>query len=142
MALGQFSNVGASITGRVLHPFFVHFVSWAAGLNIDQAFLVVALLTLALLIVTVAWILGYLTGMGALVLPLLLTPVLVDDMFGLYYCQDLFYAALLGCFFVLLTKGHTGLALILLLPLYLARESTILLAFAWAAIAWFEADYF
>jgi len=142
MALGQFGNIGASITGRVLHPFFVHFVSRAAGLNIDQAFLAVALVTLALMIVTLAWILGYITGIGALVLPLLLTPVLVDDMFGLYYCQDLFYAALLSCFFVALIKGRTVLALILLFALYLARESTILLAFAWAVIAWFESDFF
>jgi len=85
IALGQFGNVGASITGRVLHPFFVHFVSWAARLNIDQAFLVIALVTLALLIVTVAWILGYITGMGALVLPQLLTPVLVNDMYQVSY---------------------------------------------------------
>ncbi len=142
LALGRFGEVLGSISGRVLHPAFVRFVSWAAGLNIDQAFFVVALITLALLIGTVAWILRQVTGFGALVLPLLLTPVLVDDMFGLYYCQDLFYAALLGCFFVLLIRGRTWLALALLLPLYVTRESTILLALVWAAMAWFEADFF
>jgi len=142
MALGRFSEVLGSISGRVLHPFIVQFVSWTFGLNVDQAFLVVAVATLALLIVTVAWMLRQITGFGAMVLPLLLTPVLINEMFGLYYCQDLFYAALLGCFFIVLIKGHKGLALALLLPLFLARESTILLAFAWAVIAWFETDYF
>jgi len=140
LALGRFGEVPGSISGRVLHPAFVRFVSWAASLNIDQAFLVASLITLALLIGTVAWILRQVTGFGALVLPLLLTPVLIDDMFGLYYCQDLFFAALLSCFFVTLIKGHTWLALVLLFPLYLTRESTILLALAWAALAWFESD--
>lgn len=140
LALGRFGEVSGSISGRVLHPAFVRFVSWAAGLNIDQSFFIVALITLALLIGTVAWILREVTGFGALVFPLLLTPVLVGDMFGLYYCQDLFFAALLGCFFVVLIKGRTSLALVLLLSLYLTRESTILLAFAWAVLAWFESE--
>jgi len=140
LALGRFGEVPGSISGRVLHPAFVRFVSWAASLNIDQAFFVVALFTLALLIGTVAWILRQVSGFGALVLPLLLTPVLVGDMFELYYCQDLFFAALLSCFFVALIKGHTWLALVLLLPLYLTRESTIVLALVWAALAWFESD--
>lgn len=140
MALGRIGEVPGSISGRVLHPYFVRFVSWAASLDIDQAFLVAALITVALLIATVAWILWQITGFGAVVLPLLLTPVLVGDMFGLYYCQDLFFAALLSCFFVALIKGHTWLALVLLLPLYLTRESTILLAFVWAALSWVESD--
>src|SRR5579863_4720716 len=141
LALGRFGEVPGSISGRVLHPAFVWFVSWAASLNIDQAFFVVSLITLALLIGTVAWILRQVTGFGALVLPLLLTPVLIDDMFGLYYCQDLFFAALLSCFFLVLIKGRTWLALVLLLPLYLTRESTILLALVWVALAWFESDF-
>lgn len=141
LALGRFGDVPGSISGRVLHPAFVRFVSWAAGLNIDQAFLVAALIALALLIGTVAWTVRQVTGSGALVLPLLFTPVLVDEMFGLYYCQDLFYAALLGCFFVTLIKGRTRLAPVFLFPLYLTRESTILLAAVWASIAWFESDF-
>ena len=141
LALGRISEVPGSISGRVLHPYFVRFASWATGLNIDQAFLMVALITLALLIGTVAWILRQNTGFGALVWPLLLTPVLVDEMFGLYYCQDLFYAALLGCFFVALLKDRKWLALALLLPLYLARESTLLLALVWVALAWLESDF-
>lgn len=141
MALGRIGEVPGSISGRVLHPYFVRFVNWAADLNIDQGFLVVALITLALLIGTVARILRQTTGYGALILPLLLTPVVVDEMFGLYYCQDLFYAALLSSFFVVLIKGRTWLALVLLFLLYLTRESTILLALVWAALAWFESDF-
>jgi hypothetical protein len=142
LALGRFGEVPGSISGRILHPALVRFVSWAASLSIDQAFLVVALITLAVLIGSVAWILKEVTGFGALVLPLLLEPVVIDEMFGLYYCQDLFFAALLSCFFVVLIKGRTWLALAILLPLYLTRESTILLALVWAALAWFESDSF
>jgi hypothetical protein len=142
LALHQFGEVGGSIAGRMLHPETVRFTSWAAGLNVDQAFFVVALATLALFIWIVAWILKQVAGFGALVVPLLGTPLLIADMFGLYYCQDLFYAALLGCFFAALMKGHTRLALALLFPLFLTRESTILLALVWAGLAWFEADFF
>ena len=142
LALGRFNEVGGSIAGRMLHPAAVRLVSWAAGLNIDQAFFVVALSTLALLIGSVAWMLKQVAGFGALVVPLLGTPLLIVDMFGLYYTQDLFYAALLGCFFVTLIKGHTRLALALLFTLYLTRESTILLALVWAGFAWFESDFF
>lgn len=142
LALGQSEQVVGSIAGRILHPAFVRFVAWTLSLNIDQAFFVVDLIALAILAGTVAWILKHVAGFGALVLPLLFTPVLVREMFGLYYCQDLFYAALLGCFFVTLIKRRTWLALALLFPLYLARESTLLLAFVWAGFAWFESDFF
>jgi hypothetical protein len=140
MALGHFDEVPGTIAGRFLHPAFVRFVSWASGLNVDQAFFAVALVTLAILVGTTAWILRTATGFGALVLPLLFTPVLVGDMFRLYYCQDLFYAALLSCFFVALLKGRKWLALILLFPLFLTRESTILLAIVWGGTAWCESD--
>lgn len=140
MALGRFDKVPGTISGRVLHPACVRLVSYLSGLNVDQAFFLVALATLAALVGTVAWILKTTTGFGALVLPLLFTPVVVDGMFGLYYCQDLFYAALLSGFFVALMKGRKWLALLLLFPLFLTRESTILLAIAWGTAAWFDSD--
>ena len=140
MALGRFGEVPGSICGRILHPAVVRFISWATKLNIDQAFFTVALVTLAVLIVSVAWILKQTTGFGVFVLPLLFTPVLVEEMFGLYYCQDLFYAALICCFFVALLKRRKWLALSLLFPLFLTRESTVLLAAVWAVLAWCESD--
>jgi|GEM_PF-1352594 len=140
LALGRFNEVLGSISGRVLHPAAVRLVSFALGINIDQAFFVVALVSLALFIGTVAWILRQLTGFGALVLPLLFSPLVVEEMFGLYYCQDLFYGALLGCFFVALLKGRKLLALLMLFPLLLTRESTVLMAVVWAVIAWSESD--
>jgi len=66
LALGRFNEVLGSISGRVLHPATVRVVSFALGINIDQAFFVVALVSLALLIGTVAWILRQVTGFGAL----------------------------------------------------------------------------
>jgi hypothetical protein len=141
LALGRFGEVSGAISGRLLHPASVRFLSWSMGLDIAQAFFVMGLVALALFVGSVAWILKQVTGFGALVLPLLLTPVLIDDIFGLYYCQDLFYAALSSCFLVMLIKRRTGLALILLFPLYLTRESTILLALVWAGIAWCDSDF-
>jgi hypothetical protein len=141
LALGRAAKVPGSISGRILHPAFARVVSWATGANIDQAFWLVALVTLALLIGTVSGILRQTVGFGALVLPLLFTPVLVKGMFGLYYCQDLFYAALLACLFAALLKNHKWIGLAMLLPLFLTRESTVLVALVWAAIAWFESDF-
>jgi hypothetical protein len=131
LALGRFGDVPGSISGRFLHPMCARFVSWVTSLSIDDAFFLVALIALAVLISTVAWILKQATGYGALVLPLLLTPVLSNEMFRLYYCQDLFYAAVLSCFFLTLIKGRSWLALVILFFLCLTRESTILLALVW-----------
>ena len=141
MAMGRFGEAPASITGRILHPAFVRLVSGVSGINIDQAFMAVAIVSLAVLITTTACILKRVTGFGALVLPLLFAPVLVENMFGLYYCQDLFYAALLGCFFLALIAGRVPIASALLFLLFLTRESTLLLALAWMAIAWSESKF-
>jgi hypothetical protein len=141
LALGRYEEVMSSIAGRILHPAFVRLVCRVSGLNIDDAFLLVAVIALAVLVANVAWIMKQTTGAGALVLPLLFTPVVTRYMFGLYYCQDLFYAALLSGLFIALMRGRTAVALILLLPLYLVRESTVLLALVWASIAWFESDW-
>ena len=141
LALGQNDKVPGSIAGRILHPLSIRLVSSVFGLNIDTAFLAVGIVTLAVLCVSLAWILKQTTGFGALVLPLLFTPLVVHYMFGLYYCQDLFYAALLSCFFAAMLRGYKRIALLLLLPLYLARESTILLAVALGAMAWLDSDW-
>jgi hypothetical protein len=140
LALGRFGDVPGSISGRFLHPMVARFVSWVTGLSIDDAFFLVGLIALAVLISIVAWIMKQTTGFGGLVLPLLLTPLLSEEMFGLYYCQDLFYAALLSCFFLALSKERSRLALCILFILCLTRESTIMLALVWAAVAWFESD--
>ena len=141
LALGHYRDVPGSVAGRILHPLTVRLLSAVLGADIDTAFLLAAIVSLAALCGLMAWILKQVTGFGALVLPLLFTPLVVHYMFGLYYCQDLFYAALLGCFFAAMLKERKWLALLLLLPLYLARESTVLLAVAWGAVAWLDSDW-
>jgi hypothetical protein len=142
MALGRFGDIPGSICGRFLHPTLVHVVSWVTGLNIDRAFAATSLIALAFLIGSVAWILKKVTGIGVLVLPLLSTPVLVDEMFRLYYCQDLFYAALLAGFILSLIATKSCAALLILFALCLTRESTILLSLIWVVLAWMESDRF
>ena len=48
---------------------------------------------------------------------------------------SMFYAALLGCFFLALAAGCAPLASALLFLFFLTRKSTLLLALAWRAIA-------
>ena len=50
------------------------------------------------------------------------------DIFHDYYLPDLLHAAILAAILLCLLFGHTGLALLLLFPAYLARESTLLVA--------------
>jgi len=140
MAMGMSKNVMSSISGRILHPAAVRLVSWLTKVGVDQAFVIVALISLAVLLCNLALILRLVTGYGSLTLPLLATPVVIHSMFRLYYCQDLFYAALLSGMFVALLKGQKVLATGLLLPLSLTRESTILLTIVWAFILFQESS--
>jgi hypothetical protein len=50
------------------------------------------------------------------------------DIFHDYYLPDLLHAAILAAILLCLLFGHTALALLLLFPAYLARESTVLAA--------------
>jgi len=140
LAMGRTNEVLGSIAGRILHPLTVRGVQLVARVNIDRAFFIVDLAALAVLLLTVGWIMKRTLGSAVWLLPLLLTPVLVKEMFWLYYCQDLFYAALLACFFVLLITDHVWLAIALMFPLYLTRESTLLLAATVAGVAWLRSE--
>jgi hypothetical protein len=58
------------------------------------------------------------------------------DIFHDYYLPDLLHATILAAILLCLLFGHNGLALLLLFPAYLARESTLLLAFCLLFACW------
>ncbi len=58
------------------------------------------------------------------------------DIFHDYYLPDLLHAAILAAILLCLLFGHTGLALLLLFPAYLARESTLLVAICLIFACW------
>ena len=58
------------------------------------------------------------------------------DIFHDYYLPDPLHAAILAAILLCLLYGRTGLALLLLFPAYLARESTLLLALCLILACW------
>ena len=58
------------------------------------------------------------------------------DIFHDYYLPDLLHATILAAILLCLLFGHTGWALLLLFPAYLARESTLLVALCLIFAGW------
>jgi hypothetical protein len=123
MALRNFSNVPGSIAGRFLHPAVVYCLSHAAHIDVDRAFLAVAL---ASLLVFVVGLVALAETSPVATVAVVFSPVLLI-MFSLFYVQDLFYAALLTIFFLALRSQRDWLAVAMLPLLYFTRESTLLL---------------
>jgi len=98
-----------------------------AGLGIDTGFLAMGIVCLIALIALVAALLWSWRAPAAIFAGIFLMPFWVD-IFHDYYLPDLLHAAILAAILLCLLFGHTGFALLLLFPAYLARESTILVA--------------
>ena len=96
------------------------------------------MLSLLTLTIAVAWILKKLTHLPLLILPLLLSPV-SSQFISSFYHHDLFYAALLALFFLTLWREKPWiLSFVILVALFLTRESTLLLSLCIIAVAWIK----
>ena len=135
LALGQRVAVPAPFSARILGPAIAGWLGRVTGLGVDKGFLVLGILCLAALIGLIS---GYLWSWRApivLFAAVFLMPFWVD-MFHDYYLPDLLHGVLLAAMLVCLLHGYTSLGLLLLFPAFLARESTILVAFCLLAAGW------
>jgi hypothetical protein len=127
IAEGRVHDVIRPFSNRILHPIVVDTMG-ILHLSTRRSFLVVGILSLAILVATVSYV-----ARSALPYPaiaaLLATPFLLS-LFRDYYLPDIFHAALLGLFFLCLFQNKLWLALALLFLLYITRETTILLGAA------------
>ena len=139
LAKGNSQNVEKPYSQRILHPFVVRVFSKLTGATVEQGFLASAVTGLIVLSVGIPAILGLSGYRNFFILPLLLTPFLIQ-LFTDYYLHDLFHAALVATFFVGL-RYKPWVALIMLLPLYLTRESTFVLALCLLAFALHHRDW-
>jgi len=135
LALGQADAVPPPFSARILGPATAGWLGRVTGRGVDTGFLLLGILCLAALVALVAWLLWSWRAPVAIFAGVFLMPFWVD-IFHDYYLPDPLHAAILAAILLCLLFGHTGLALLLLFPAYLARESTLLVAVCLIFAGW------
>jgi hypothetical protein len=135
LALGQRSAVPTPFSARILGPATAGWLGRVTGLGVDTGFLLLGIVCLVALIGLVAGLLWSWRAPIAIFTGVFLIPFWAD-IFHDYYLPDLLHATILAAILLCLLYGHNGLALLLLFPAYLARESTLLLALCLLFACW------
>lgn len=135
LALGQHGAVPAPFSARILGPAIAGWLGRATGRGVDTGFLLLGIFCLITLVTLMAALLESWRAPIIVWAAIFLMPFWVD-IFHDYYLPDLLHAALLAALLLLLLYGHTSLALLLLFPAYLARESTLLAALCLVFACW------
>jgi hypothetical protein len=114
--------------GRFLHPLLARGIADITDLDLHKSFYILGLLSLLTLTIAVTCLLNRLTHFPLLILPLLLSPA-SSQFISSFYHHDLFYAALLALLFLTLWREKTWIpSCVILVALFLTRESTLLLS--------------
>jgi hypothetical protein len=135
LALGQREAVPAPFSARILGPATAGWLGRLTGLGVDTGFLILGIVCLVALISLVAGLLWSWRAPVAIFAGVFLMPFWVD-IFHDYYLPDPLHAAILAAILVCLLLGQSSVALLLLFPAYLARESTLLLALCLIFACW------
>jgi hypothetical protein len=135
LALGQRDAVPAPFSARILGPAMAGWLGRVTGLGVDTGFLLLGIVCLVALIGLVAGLLWSWRAPIGIFAAVFLMPFWVD-VFHDYYLPDLLHATILAAILLCLLFGYNGLALLLLFPAYLARESTLLLALCLIFACW------
>ncbi|MGC2402121.1 MAG: hypothetical protein WA510_20170 [Acidobacteriaceae bacterium] len=135
LALGPGGAVPAPFSARILSPAIAGFLGRITGRGVDAGFLVLGIVCLIALLVLMARLLQLLQTPTVIFAAIFLMPFWVD-IFHDYYLPDPLHAAILAAMLLCLLLGHSGWALLLLLPAYLARESTSLVAVCLLVACW------
>jgi hypothetical protein len=135
LALGQRSAVPSPFSARILGPALAGWLGRVSGLGVDSGFLILGVVCLLALLALVAALLWRIQAPTLVYAGIFLLPFWVD-VFHDYYLPDPLHAAILAALLLCLLLGHSGWALLLLLPAYLARESTSLVALCLVFACW------
>ncbi len=135
LALGQHGAVPAPFSARILGPAMAGWLGRVTGLGVDTGFLLLGIVCLMALLGLMAGLLWSWRAPLVVSAGIFLMPFWVD-IFHDYYLPDLLHAALLAALLLFLLSGYTSLAFRLLFPAYLARESTLLVAFCLVFACW------
>lgn len=124
--------------GRFLHPLLARGIADITSLDLHQSFFLLGLISLLTVTIAVTFLLNRLTHFPLLILPLLLSPA-SSQFISSFYHHDLFYAALLALLFLTLRREKTWVpSCVILVALFLTRESTLLLSLCIIAVAWIK----
>jgi hypothetical protein len=141
LAIGQHDLVPSPFSARILGPTIAGWLGRFSGGGVDTGFLLLGIVSLAALLALVFQLLRYGisrdSGLGdaALFGAVFLLPFWIE-IFHDYYLPDLIHAVILAALLLCLVAGRLSLAMLLLFPAFLARESTILVAICLAWAAW------
>ncbi|MEM3484503.1 MAG: hypothetical protein QXI12_02630 [Candidatus Methanomethyliaceae archaeon] len=140
MAEGRTQNVVKPFSTRILHPMTVAVLKGISGLNTHQSFFMVGLLALGILTMTLSSIIKSVTPYPAITIAFVLFTPFFLNLFKDYYLPDLFHAAALGLYFLLLVHNKLRSSLLVLFLLCLTRESTILLTLSVTLVSWYRSQ--
>lgn len=127
LAEGASQNVIKPFSTRILQPYTVGGLSILINIDLNTSFLIVGVITLIILVLTSTLLLKLISHSSLVVFSFLFTPFLFS-LFKDYFVPDLFFAALLGVFFFLLSRNWIWQSLPILFLLALTRESFLVLA--------------
>ena len=120
---------------RVLEPAMVRVFAQSTGRSMDEGFLIGGLLSGWTLLCGVLLLVLEQRRNSWLVFALIPIPFWPET-FRDYFLPDLFHAALVMVYLLLLRKRWWGWAAVMLIPMFLARESTILVAAVAVPVLW------
>ena len=123
MADGRYCEVMRPYANRVLAPLLAHYVGFPA----------VQVFAFLLLAASTCWLMRRMKVPLLKVLPLLLTPWLINFAFNIYMA-DLLVMALTMLFFAVFAGCGPWLALPILMPMIMARESSAVIAIVWLCL--------
>ena len=123
MAIGKPAMM--PFASRQLGPLLAHALHHWLHVGVREGFVVPGVISLLVLIVTTVW-LAVRSGAPRWTLYQLGGLMFWGFQFNVLVMPDLLYAALLCCFLLLLHQKHTMAACLMMFPLMLSRESTLL----------------
>ncbi len=134
LALAAGQSVPEPFAARQLGPLLVRGLTHL-GLSLHHGFWLLGVLSLTFFVGTVAFLLEQANAARWLRWSILGLSFWSLQFAGMVL-PDLFYAALVSAFLLLVSARHYSWASLTLLPLMVARESTVLLLLCWLYVAW------
>jgi hypothetical protein len=124
--VSQSQPVRRPFSVRVLYPKIASSIMDISKLSIRSSFVVANSLALLLFLLSITYLIKDITSYAYLALPILINPFILRS-FQEAYLPDLFFAALVGLFFVLIYRSFFKLSLFVLLLIFVTRDDAILL---------------
>ena len=135
MASGDIYRVMQPFASRQLGPAVVRFLSWVLHWPVERAFLLEGTISMILLVAVVYLLMVRTTAPRWILAAVAVVPFWPQLYFGLGL-PDLWYAAMIAIFLMLLAQRHFLAAACMMLPLMLSRESTSLVLVCFLIAGW------